>query len=99
LQQTPVLDLKAIRAEEDQVLNNYAWIDQPKGVVRIPIAQAIDILSKRGLTSRPQPGVQSDAGNVSVPTESGLGAKAMAEEKVEAAAPPAAADTKEGQRK
>jgi hypothetical protein len=96
LQQTPVLDLRAIRAEEDQVLNSYGWVDQPKGVVRIPIAQAIDILSKRGLTSRPQPGVQSDAGNVSVPTESGLGVRAMAEEKAEAAAPPPAADTKEG---
>ncbi len=47
--QTPVLDLRAIRAEEDKVLNSYGWVDQPKGVVRIPIAQAIDILAKRGL--------------------------------------------------
>jgi hypothetical protein len=99
LQQTPVLDLRAIRAEEDQVLNSYAWVDQPKGVVRIPISQAIDILAKRGLTSRPQPLLQSEAGNVSVPTESGLGVKAMAEEPVEAAAPPPAPDAKEGQRK
>ncbi len=36
LQQTPVLDLRAIRAEEDKVLDSYAWVDQPKGVVRIP---------------------------------------------------------------
>jgi hypothetical protein len=99
LQQTPVLDLRAIRAEEDQVLNSYAWMDQAKGVVRIPISQAIDILAKRGLPSRPQPGVQSAAGNVSVPTESGLGVKAMAEEQVEATTPPPAAETKEGQRK
>jgi hypothetical protein len=49
LQQTPVLDLRAIRAEEDKVLTSYAWVDQPKGVVRIPVAQAIDILAKRGL--------------------------------------------------
>ena len=49
LQQTPVLDLRAIRAEEDKVLDTYGWVDQPKGVVRIPIAQAIDILAKRGL--------------------------------------------------
>ena len=99
LQQTPVLDLRAIRAEEDQILNSYGWVDQPKGVVRIPVSQAIDILAKRGLPSRPQPGMQSAAGNVSVPTESGLGVKAMAEEQVEAATPPPAADTKEGQRK
>jgi hypothetical protein len=106
LQQTPVLDLRAIRAEEEQFLTSYGWVDQPKGVVRIPISQAIDILAKRGLPSRPQPGMQSDAGNVSVPTESGLGIKAMAEERVEAAAPPPTpepvntpANTKEGQRK
>ncbi len=49
LQQTPVLDLRAIRAEEDKVLDSYAWVDQPRGVVRIPIAQAMDILAKRGL--------------------------------------------------
>jgi hypothetical protein len=31
------------------VLNSYGWVDQPKGIVRIPVAQAIDILAKRGL--------------------------------------------------
>ena len=53
LQQTPILDLRAIRAEEDKMLNGYAWVDQPKGVVRIPVAEAIDILVRRGL--RPTP--------------------------------------------
>jgi hypothetical protein len=47
LQRTPILDLRAIRAEEDKLLNSYAWVDQPKGVVRIPVAQAIDILAAR----------------------------------------------------
>ena len=55
LQKTPVPDLKAIRAEEDKVLNGYAWVDQPKGVVRIPVAQAIEVLAKRGLPSRVVP--------------------------------------------
>lgn len=94
LQQTPVVDLKTIRAEEEQYLTSYAWVDQPKGIVRIPIDQAIDILAKRGLPSRPQNGIQSAAGGVSVPTESGLGVKAMGEEPVEAAAPPPAAEQK-----
>jgi hypothetical protein len=48
--------LKAIRAAEDQVLNGYAWMDPEKGVVRIPIDRAIDLLSERGLPSRPQAG-------------------------------------------
>jgi hypothetical protein len=49
LQRTPVLDLRAIRAEEDKVLDSYAWVDQKQGVVRIPVALAIDVLAKRGL--------------------------------------------------
>jgi hypothetical protein len=49
LQRTPILDLRAIRAEEDQLLNSYAWVDQKQGVVRIPVSLAIDVLAKRGL--------------------------------------------------
>ena len=52
LQKTPIPDLKAIRAEEDKLLNGYAWVDQPKGVVRIPVDRAIEVLAKRGLPSR-----------------------------------------------
>jgi hypothetical protein len=49
LQRTPVLDLRAIRAEEDKMLDSYAWVDQKQGLVRIPVALAIDVLAKRGL--------------------------------------------------
>ncbi|MGA2267453.1 MAG: hypothetical protein ABSH44_03185 [Bryobacteraceae bacterium] len=76
LQETPVLDLKAIREAEDQVLNSYAWIDPEKGVVRIPINRAMDLLAERGLPSRPPSAVPS-ASNASVPTESGLGPKML----------------------
>ena len=53
LQKTPIIDLRKIRAEEDQVLNGYGWVDQPKGVVRIPVSLAIDVLAKKGLPTRP----------------------------------------------
>ena len=56
LQESEVLDLKAIRAEEDRVLNGYAWVDPEKGVVRIPISRAMDVLAERGLPVRPQAG-------------------------------------------
>jgi hypothetical protein len=56
LQESEVPDLKAIRAAEDQVLHSYAWMDPEKGVVRIPIDRAIDLLAERGLPSRPQAG-------------------------------------------
>jgi hypothetical protein len=54
LQETEVLDLKAVRAAEDRVLNSYAWMDPEKGVVRIPIDRAMDLLAERGLPSGPE---------------------------------------------
>jgi hypothetical protein len=76
LQTTPIPDLKAIRAAEDQLLTGYGWVDQSKGVVRIPIVRAMDLLVHRGLPVRAQAPPQS-ADNVSVPTESGLGPKML----------------------
>jgi hypothetical protein len=56
LQVAPTPDLKTFRAEEDKVLSSYGWVDQPNGVVRIPIDQAIEVLAKRGLPSRKEGG-------------------------------------------
>ncbi|MBZ5618776.1 MAG: hypothetical protein LAQ69_08650 [Acidobacteriia bacterium] len=77
LETNPPLDLKAMRAAEDQILTSYGWVDQQKGVVRVPIDRAIDLLAQRGLPSRPQGEVQAAASGVSVPTESGLGPKML----------------------
>ena len=72
LQDQPVLDLEAMRAAEDQVLNSYGWVDRPGGVVRIPINRAMELLAQRGLPSRPQ-GEGASASRASIPAESGLG--------------------------
>ena len=79
LEANPVLDLKALRAEEDKLLSGYAWVDPQKGLVRIPIDQAIDLIARRGLPSRPPTENQTSASGVSVPTESGLGIAAPKE--------------------
>ena len=76
LEVTPAKELKDFRAAEDQKLNSYGWVDQPKGVVRIPIDRAIDMLAQKGLPSRAQD-TQTAGGDVSVPTESGLGPKML----------------------
>ena len=73
LQKTPIPDLKAVRAAEDQVLNSYGWVDQQKGVVRIPIAQAMDLVVQKGLPVRTAAPPSTEG--VSVPTASGLGPK------------------------
>lgn len=62
--------LSEYQADETKAVDSYGWVDQSKGVVRIPVDQALEIVARRGLPSRP-PGAQ--ASGVSVPTESGLG--------------------------
>jgi hypothetical protein len=49
LQSQPTLDLTAFRAREDGVLHSYGWVDKEKGVVRIPIEEAMRIVLERGL--------------------------------------------------
>jgi hypothetical protein len=44
--------LKAFRDAEDKTLNEYGWIDQSAGTVRLPIDRAKDVLLSRGLPVR-----------------------------------------------
>jgi len=46
---TPVVDVKDMRAAEDQALRNPGWIDRQKGVVRLPIDVAKELVVKQGL--------------------------------------------------
>ncbi len=55
LQPVPVLDLRALRAEEKAQLDTYGWVDRKAGVVHIPIDRAIDIIARRGLSGRKKP--------------------------------------------
>jgi hypothetical protein len=42
------LDMEAFRASEDTLLSNYGWVDRSRGIVRIPIDRAIDLLAQQG---------------------------------------------------
>jgi hypothetical protein len=53
LQQSPPIDLRDMRAAEDKLLHRYTWVDRDKGVVRIPIERAMDLVVERGLKTRP----------------------------------------------
>jgi hypothetical protein len=52
LQTDPAADLKRFRANEEAELNHYGWIDRQKGIVRIPIEQAMELIVQRGLPTR-----------------------------------------------
>lgn len=49
-------EIRAFRVQEEQRLHSYGWVDQPAGVVRIPIDRAMELVAQRGLPTRPQVG-------------------------------------------
>jgi hypothetical protein len=51
LQITPLQDLEQVRAQAEEELNSYGWVDARAGIVRIKIDDAIRILAQRGLPS------------------------------------------------
>jgi hypothetical protein len=53
LQTAPRQDLIDLRAQEQQLLQTYGWVDRNAGVVRIPIEDAIRLTLERGLPVRP----------------------------------------------
>jgi hypothetical protein len=49
LEIAPEKDLAALRAEEDQRLESYSWVDRDRGIVAIPIERAMKLLTERGM--------------------------------------------------
>lgn len=51
----PLIELKTLKEEEARKLENYGWVDESTGVVRLPIDRAKQLLLERGgLLSRPE---------------------------------------------
>jgi hypothetical protein len=73
LQAEPRLELKDLRGNEDTMLHSYGWIDSGKGIVRIPIDQAIDIVVQKGLPSKPSPAGAENDGYRTIPEDSSSG--------------------------
>jgi hypothetical protein len=46
-QNTPVTDMQAMRANEKRVLENYGWVDKQRGIVRIPIEEAKELMAAK----------------------------------------------------
>ncbi len=89
LQVSPSTDMQKLKASEDRLLSQYAWVNQQQGIVRIPIDQAMQTLLRRGLPTLPDarlpvtdPGGYFDEGH-NLESEGGVppGAEATAESK------------------
>lgn len=52
LQERPYQDVVALRKGEDEVLSSYGWVDQPAGIVRVPIDEAMRIALRKGFPVR-----------------------------------------------
>jgi len=61
-------DVADLHAREDLLLNNYSWVDQSKGTVRIPIEQAMQLIAQRGLPVAPSVQTQQPMTGESTPT-------------------------------
>ena len=46
---TPVTDMEQMRAAEEKALHTPGWIDRQKGIVRLPIEVAKELVIQRGL--------------------------------------------------
>ena len=48
LQSDPAVDLQAMQAAQRGQTDAYGWEDRERGIVRIPVARAMEILGQRG---------------------------------------------------
>ncbi len=65
----PKRDMIVFRREEVETLNSYGWVDQGKGIAKIPVDRAIDLIVERGV---PAPRGTGSAGGVWGPAPQGV---------------------------
>ena len=68
LETSPPKNLKELREREDAVLTGWSWVDKEKGLARIPVARAAEIIAEKGL---PSPAPAIPAGAAGNPAEKG----------------------------
>jgi hypothetical protein len=73
LQTTPWTDLRTFRAEQQNYLHGYGWVDEKLGVARIPIDKAKQLLLQRGMAVRPELADPTEGTHVAASGESNGG--------------------------
>jgi hypothetical protein len=63
LQVSPSTDLQTLESTQRDQLNQYGWIDQQKGIVKIPVEEAMKQIVQKGLPTPAKPtATQTQAG-------------------------------------
>lgn len=73
LQTTPWTDYRRFRAEQEDRLHGYGWVDEKLGIARIPIAKAKEMLLQRGIPVRPELANDTEGTHVAATGESNGG--------------------------
>lgn len=55
------LQLKDVRERDHEILTTYAWVDEGRGIARVPIERAMQMLLARGLPDRSRSGAAGAA--------------------------------------
>src|SRR5271154_2854184 len=71
LQVHPHEELETYCSAQQQNVTTYAWVDQPSGVVRIPIDRAMELTLAKGLPARPAADATAAGTVVTTPTVAG----------------------------
>jgi len=53
LQANPAVDMQRFRAEEQRKVSTYGWVDDRRGIVRVPVERAMEMVAQRGLPQWP----------------------------------------------
>lgn len=59
--------LQRLRIREQQLLNNYEWVDPATGIARVPVDRAIEIISQNGLPAALQGPAPTNATSLQQP--------------------------------
>ena len=54
LETNPPADLKTLRVREEQQLTSYGWVDRARGIVHVPIAEAMKRVAAQGIDGFPR---------------------------------------------
>ena len=52
IEEHPAIEIQLLHAQEEKILSTYGWMDKKAGVVRIPIARAMELQLERGFPTR-----------------------------------------------
>jgi hypothetical protein len=69
IQTAPANDMIEYRRAQEHLLSTFGWIDQQKGIARIPIGRAMELLLRQGLPTENQNGVAPIASADALPAQ------------------------------